>query len=505
MVGDDNEAKPLLTSSDLSANSLLLSPTSPKLGHALSCAGPASQNGGRAPLLATGPAFLKGSPAPFADGNGTASRVMGSFPVHGGNAPGENEPEAYYQKVSDSPSPQNGVLETAIESAPGVADSQGTEDTKSRAPDTNDAMQIPLIRFCGLTQSDSSMSSVDGGRGYGYGTQTEYTPPDLSYFPSLEYINGLNSSYRALHLLHSPSPVFFIPHNSHPFDATSVGDCGLSPSKTSPALGKHSVPEDTAPAEIDTNSLKKESAVSESACEKPTGCESGFSNVPATRSPAATVAGDSEQNAMISGTSSPKTDCVGMSEGSHAPVRDSSLCVSANDDSANQTLLNHDKGDVFAKACGTEAESGDEPSHTMNACKPGNCDCSSEPKTGGDVPVKGRPSSCSVNEKIQPSSHSDVLSSAAAADPSEPTPSDAHLHDTSDQPQTLSQSPDPSVGQSNASAQSCDVIIDQQTLRGSDGVGQAQNRANSTPSTAPETTVVMKKLLSLDDERTTFL
>lgn len=528
MVGDDSEVKPLLTSSDLSANSLLLSPTSPTAaGHPFST----SQNGGRSPFQPAGPAPQSAGPAP--QRGGPASRVVGGLPVHRGQAPGDGKVEAYYQKVSDSPSPRNGVLETAIEaSQAGGASGSGSsnipaggEDAKSGpAPDGSEAVQIPLIRFCGLTQSDSSMASVDGGRGYGYnyGTQTEYSPPpEVSYFATVEYLNGMNSPYHALHLLHSPHPVCFSPHHSQPAptDSTSVGDRGLFPSNAPLAsVGrKNGVGEDSAPVDAEKSSPKAESA----GCERATGCEtSGFSNTAAAAVPgnpsAATVAADGVHNAVISGAASSgsaastnSADSVELSEGSRAaPVRDADVCVGVTGDSAAQTPARNEAS-VFLQSCGTEPRVGGDPDQTIvNAGKCVGSDCSSPETTGGDIPVKDRPSPCSAGEKIHPSSCSDAPSLATTADAS-PLPSalGARVRDSSDQSVTCSQSHDPTAGQPNASTESREAIVDQpqHSVGRSCGMDSSQGMASSSPSNAPGTTVVMKKLFSLDDERTTFL
>lgn len=526
MVVDDSEVKPLLTSSDLSANSLLLSPTSPTAsGHPFS----SSQNGGRSPFQPAGPAPQSAGPAPQ---RGPASRVVGGLPVHRGQAPGDGKTEAYYQKVSDSPSPRNGVLETAIEAAAagGASGSgssnipAGAEDAKSgSAPDGNEAVQIPLIRFCGLTQSDSSMASVDGSRGYGYnyGTQTEYSPPpEVSYFSTVEYLNGMNSPYHALHLLHSPHPVCFSTHYSQPAptNSTSVGDRELFPFKAPLAsVGKkNGVGENIAP---EKSSSKAESAD----CERATGCEtSGFSNTAAAAVPgdpsAATVAADSVQNSVIPGAASSgsaasanSADSVELSEGSRAaPVPDADVCVGVTGDSAAQTPA-HNEASVSLQSCGTEPRVGGDPDQTIvNAGKCVGSDCPSAPPetTGGDIPVKDRPSPCSAGEKIHPSSCTDAPSLATTADAS-PLPSalGARVRDSSDQSVTCSQSHDPSAGQPNASTESREAIVDQpqHSVGRSCGMDSSQGRASSSPSNAPGTTVVMKNLFSLDDERTTFL
>nr|KAG5706428.1 hypothetical protein BaRGS_032821 [Batillaria attramentaria] len=251
-----DEYRPLL-GSETSANSLLVSPTSP------------TGNG-------------------FSNGQVNNGRLLGTRPP-ANLAAADIGVETYFQRVSDSPSPKNGragILETTFadssrqhpqqqrQSPPekngksaklipkksngvveipdkrnggveipiksnGVVEipvkSNGVVEIPTKSNGVveiphNGVVEIPLIRFCGLTQSDTSLSSMDGNRNYNYGNQSEYTPPYLGYLAGAEYINGLNSPY-ALALLTNPNGVFRNTQNAQnsvpkdrPYAAPCFGD-----------------------------------------------------------------------------------------------------------------------------------------------------------------------------------------------------------------------------------------------------------------------------------------
>ncbi|XP_070207268.1 dentin sialophosphoprotein-like [Littorina saxatilis] len=535
MAGDDSEAtRPLLASTDISANSLLLSPTSSTSGPALSLNGHATHNGGPASL----------SP------NGHALRVGGNMPVNRGNGTAGKGREGPYQQVTDSPSPPHGgggVLETAIEASPerwgssssntegnrrkssaaaaagkrgsrsseadrrhsdgetqkgsspssSTAERRRSDEDESQTPaDSGDGgnVQVPLIRFCGLTQSDSSLTSQEGGggRSYQYGTQTEYTPPDLGYFSGTEYINGMNSPYQALQLLQSPL-LLGSHHPAHSKPAPVDDDCDLSPTRTSPAPGDDIMDSASAVGEDNRGISRQNSlALSDNACKRlPPGCDNHISNV---------------QSAADSGPDGKVLPVVGsktVSTDPQNPVTNPSVSEGLHGDCQKLGHPNHNQ-DSQSKSEGGRSETGDT---VCDNTLPKSENIPDSGKTQGGVLSKNGtvPSSSSSGNQTETPSHADM------SDPNQPALSSNVTSSSVKNVPThhSNQSYDHGSSQPNIANKSHDTQGDQSKVgeyKSRDKQGdQPQYRRKSTPSNTPETEVVMKRLFSFDGERTTFL
>lgn len=216
---DDPESRPLLISettatSPTSSSSSPVSPTSPAVSSSLqgnNCSGRAAA---------------------------AVRTVPRSLPVKNGSS------QAYYQRVSESPTPSplsankgdSGVLETSLDDLAKRSPSctVGERKTPPRFNDVSATAGVPLIRFCGLTQSDSSLSSADGNRNYNYGNQVEYSPPEWGLVSGGEHLNGLNSPY-ALTVVGQPHAVFLGMQINASKEKTSIvpTGCDSAFSKTS--------------------------------------------------------------------------------------------------------------------------------------------------------------------------------------------------------------------------------------------------------------------------------
>ncbi|KAL8621634.1 hypothetical protein ACOMHN_036867 [Nucella lapillus] len=513
LSGDDSEARPLLASSEVSANSLHLSPTSPiSIPTSISLVSQDySSNGGGGggggiitPLPDTirasdSTALSGGEPGSSGGLVGPCSPVEGeSGSVNAGNflgQTGDASSQSPDLTTSTSPVPQEAGpgQSSAAEAAGGVSD-----DTLAGGTDSNGGVPMPLVRFCGLTQSDTSLTSVGGNQHYSYGTQSEYSPPDPGHYSAVDYINGINApSYHALRFLHNPT-LFgsrcFVPQNS------LVGDPSPpTPGVVDPVRGQGRY------RSVDLT--KQDSLMS----------DYGWYY-------------DPYGNISSPPPISANADCVfadlpgAMTSDSGPPPSNPTDCAVS-----PRNTNPHSADDPGARLCTAAAESNGQPgcgggrsggggSSETDVCE--NNNKSKEEKAGpkciAAVGDGGGSSNGGTTPEQKPDLAATVQDSLPSSSPASQTlPGDEEASGAPTNPRDLCDqsgaqqlpSADRLSNQCNASARS--GMVDGEPVEPKDCEGVADPSGQAPPSpcsnNTPETTVVMKRLLSSEEARTTFL
>ena len=502
--GDDSEARPLLAYSEVSANSLHLSPTSPTSEATSVGTAPSSLNGnhsssipGSIPVSINGPTSTSSKgldpqssdrlAALAADGqsclnnrglepsdstdctspvwrDGSPSEDPGTAPVSGEKPVEKSEFKGTCQKVKESSDPEDGLREPVRESAPHVVSSRADDKPQQRPSEADSLVQIPLIHFCGLTQSDSSLSSLNGSHLFRYGVQTEYTPPDLGYFSATECLNGMNAPYQAVHFLNNSDSILFSTNSISPTDTPSVNSGNISPCPPVPGLySTHTA------TTADNGGTVVQTPVSDTvSCQRqsPNTTAAVSQHSPSTHS--ATPL--SSPPHIVPSTDMTKEQAQKLDENSESVKMD----------------LHRDTRDSNSGLKGAEIQ-----------------DSFVGQQTGKVDPISDNSSAlsaCAASEKHLPSSSCEISpSSLATADTHQSPCANSHLCHNSDlscsNPETLDRSVSQAHPFTNPDEQS------EGKISGSNHSIDETQQASS----ASESMVVMDKLFSTDDERTTFL